>query len=263
MRFLLLASAASLIGGSAMGQSLLGQSQPGGAQSQAVIAVPEPPPVVAAPAAAAPQPVPRPAVAPPPGLVQTKLPPQNMVQPPAMPSDNAGSAPAPVPVPVSTTPVSAQAVSPSAPVAQPKMSQAEATPASASATAPSAAASPVPGSTTPAALPENDVAPVQENSWVYGHTAELGVLNKVDGSTETITVPVGGQVTSGDLMVSVQACVMRPPGELPNAAVYLTLLPIKADDSTAPVYKGWIVKSVPGAANSENADEAFRVINCS
>lgn len=260
MRFLLLASAASLIGGSAMGQSLLGQSQPGGAQSQAVIAVPEPPPVVAAPAAAAPQPVPRPAVAPPPGLVQTPLPPQNMVQPPAMPSDNAGSVPTPVPVP--TTPVSAQAVSPSTPVAQPKMSQAGATPASASATAPSAAASPAPGSTTPAALPENDVAPVQENSWVYGHKAELGVLNKVDGSTETITVPVGGQVTSGDLTVSVQACVMRPPGELPNAAVYLTLLPIKADDSTAPVYKGWIVQSAPGAADSENADEAFRVIGC-
>lgn len=247
-----------------MAQSLLGQSQPGGAQPQAVIAVPEPPPVVAAPASSAPQPVPRPEVAPPPGLVQTPLPPQNMVQPPATPSDNAGSAPAPAPAPVPapTTPVSAQAVSPSAPVAQPEMSQAGATPASASATAPSAAASPVPGSTTPAALPENDVAPVQENSWVYGHRAELGVLNKVDGSTETITVPVGGQVTSGDLTVSVQACVMRPPGELPNAAVYLTLLPIKADDSTVPVYKGWIVQSAPGAADSENADEAFRVVGC-
>lgn len=96
--------------------------------------------------------------------------------------------------------------------------------------------------------------------------ATLKLLNKVEGSTETLTIPVGGSVAAGDLNVSVQACVVRPPGNLPNAAVFLTLQPLGATGSianSAPVYRGWIVKSQPAAATAENADEAFQVMNCS
>lgn len=231
MRLLLLASAASLLSGAAFAQSLLGQSQPGGQSQQPAIAVAPPPAVVAQPAAPAPVAKPN-LVAPPPGLVETPLPPPDASQS-AIPAnaDNGGS-----------QTMQLQAVSPSAPPA-----------ASPTAPAPGSIAAPP---------PVNDVPPTPDNVWVPGKTATLGVLNKVEGSTQTITIPVGGQTTVGDLTVSVQACVVRPPKALPDAAVFVTLQP-KDDSSGSPVYRGWMVRSAPGATDAGNADEAFRVINCS
>jgi hypothetical protein len=124
-------------------------------------------------------------------------------------------------------------------------------------------AAPAPASSTAtAAAPAQDVPPTPPNDWVPGKTAELGVLDKVDGGTRTLTIPVGGQATVGDLTVSVQACVTRPPGQLPDSAVFLTLQPKGAQDG-APVYRGWMVHSAPGATDAGNAGEAFRVITCS
>ncbi len=239
MRLLLLASAATLLGGAALAQSLLGQSQPGQGSdtAPAVVAVPAPPPIVAAPPAPVPAPAPAPP-APPPGLVETPLPPPDTsAAPDATPAggnadngaDNGNSGD-------QTTQM--QAVSPSAPTPAP---------------APAA---------TAAQPPPQDVPPTPSNDWVPGKTAVLGVLNKVDGSTSTLTIPVGGQAVAGDLTVSVQACVSRPPGELPDSAIFLTLQP-KDAQTGAPVYRGWMVRSTPGATDAGNAGQAFRVITCS
>lgn len=246
MRLLLLASAASLLGGAALAQSLLGQSTPGqndAATPPAVIAVPPAPPVMAAPVAPVAPVAPAPAIAPPappPGLVQTPLPPPdsnadqgntgqgNTDQGNANQGNAAGGD--------QTTQL--QAVSPSAPVNGAPVGSGGAQP------------------------PAQDQPPQPANDWVPGKTAILGVLNKVDGSTSTLTIPVGGQATAGDLTVSVQACVSRPPGQLPDAAIFLTLQPNDAQ-SGPPVYRGWMVRSTPGATDAGNAGQAFRVITCS
>ncbi|MDE1884246.1 MAG: DUF2155 domain-containing protein [Rhodospirillales bacterium] len=228
MRLLLLASAATLIGGAAFAQSLLGQSQ----SDQNTVVVPPPPPVVSSLPNAPEVPV-APQPAPPPGLVQTPLPPPGSeagVPPAATSADNGDNGNAP----------SVQAVSPS--------------------TGPLPPAGNTPEATAAAAPP--DVAPVPANVWVPGKTAELGVLNKIDGSTSKLTIPVGGQATAGDLTVSVQACVMRPPGALPDSAAFITLQPDASQGST-PVYRGWMVHSAPGATDAGDAGEAFRVITCS
>jgi hypothetical protein len=97
---------------------------------------------------------------------------------------------------------------------------------------------------------------------VPGHTAVIGVLNEVDGSTAEITLPVGGSpVKTGDALVSVQACATRPPQELPDTAVFLTVQPA-ADTSAAPLFRGWMLRSAPGATVVGNAAESFRVIRC-
>lgn len=228
MRLILLASAATLISGAALAQSLLGQNSPGQSANSVTptVVVPPPPAVVAAP----PTPVQAPTQAPPappPGLVQTPLPPPDS----DTNADNGDQ----------TTQM--QAVSPAAP--------------------PPVAGNAAPASSTAtAAAPAQDVPPTPPNNWVPGKTAELGVLDKVDGGTRTLTIPVGGQATVGDLTVSVQACVTRPPGQLPDSAVFLTLQPKGAQDG-APVYRGWMVHSAPGATDAGNAGEAFRVITCS
>lgn len=252
MRLLWFAAAASLVGGGAFGQSLLGQSQPGGGQAPAVIAVPQPPPVAAAPPTKL-MPIPAKPLAPPPGLVETPLPPPSSLQQSSLPPENASEAAA-TPSPQAPKPVPTQAVSPSGVAPTPVISTSTG----------SAPAMPRAGVVVPAPLPANDVPPAPETKWVYGHVAELGVLNKVEGSTGTLTIPVGGQAVSGDLMVSVQACVNRPPGALPNSAAFITLQSTDAASApVAPVYRGWIVKSLPGASDAENADEAFRIISCS
>ncbi|MDE1905946.1 MAG: DUF2155 domain-containing protein [Rhodospirillales bacterium] len=227
MRLLLLASVATLIGGGAFAQSMLGQSQPG----QSVVAVPPAPPVVSGPSNAPEVPV-GPQSAPPPGLVQTPFPPSGgdaSAQPNGADAGNADNG--------NASPV--QAVSPSA--------------------------GPVPAnnnSTTQQPAPADTVS-VPVNTWVAGQTAKLGVLNKIDGSTRTITIPVGGQANAGDLTVSVQACEMRPPGVLPDAAVFITLQSNAAQNGGGQVYRGWMVHSAPGATDAGDAGEAFRVITCS
>jgi hypothetical protein len=110
--------------------------------------------------------------------------------------------------------------------------------------------------------PPPDVAPVQPNTWTPGTTAVLAVLNKVDGSTSQLTLPVGAQPqTTGDLNVNVQACMSRPAGQIPDAAVFLTVTPVQ--QGAAPLYNGWMVRSAPGATVVGNAGQTFRVIGCS
>jgi hypothetical protein len=122
---------------------------------------------------------------------------------------------------------------------------------------PPAQAAPVPA---PAAPP--DVAPVIPNVWVPGKVATLGVLNEVDGGTSTVSIPVGGQSAIGDLQVSVQACATRPPDQLPDAAIFLTVTP-SGNAAAAALYRGWMVRSAPGATVVGDSSEAFRIIGCS
>jgi len=116
-----------------------------------------------------------------------------------------------------------------------------------------------PAATTPQAA---TTPPVPANVWVPGTSAKLRVLNKVDGGVADLTIPVGGQATAGDLKISVLACALRPPGQIPDSAIFLSIAP--TGDSTAPPsYRGWMVRSVPAASVVGNASVSFRVVNCS
>jgi hypothetical protein len=97
--------------------------------------------------------------------------------------------------------------------------------------------------------------------WAMGKTATLGVLDKVDGGTSQVTIPVGGQAAVGDLQVAVLACATRPPGQIPDTAIYLSAQASGA--AGAPLYHGWMLRSAPGAAVVGDASETFRVIGCS
>jgi hypothetical protein len=123
-----------------------------------------------------------------------------------------------------------------------------------------------PDNTAPAAAntdtgtPPPDAAPPPP-PWAMGKTATLGVLDKVDGGTSQVTIPVGGQAAVGDLQVNVLACATRPAGQIPDTAIYLSAQ--AAGAAGAPLYHGWMLRSAPGAAVVGDASETFRVINCS
>jgi hypothetical protein len=177
---------------------------------------------------------------PPPGLVQTPLPPANSDAGAAnsAPVDNGQPAAAPPPGP-------------------PPAGQAAATP-------PTAA---VPD--TSASLP-----PPLDNAWVPEHTAEIGILDKVDGGASTVSVPVGGQTVVGDLQINVLACESRPPTDVPDDAIFVAIQP--ANGQAAPpaaeasgsgpdaaLFRGWMVRSVPGATVVGDGSETLRVVGCS
>lgn len=191
-------------------------SDSGDTSVPSAIAVPPAPAIVAAPPNI--QPIPAPALPPPPGLVPAT--------PPADIDTGDGSATAPAPTP----------------------------PADGSAGQGQAALTP--------AAPVQDIAPIPPNTWLPAKTAEIGVLDKIDGSVSTVSIPVGGQSVVGDLQVNVQACMIRPPDQVPDAAVFLALQSTQ-DPSAPPNYRGWLVKSAPGAAVAGDASETFRVIGCS
>jgi hypothetical protein len=204
----------------------LAQSTDGSDGSAAVppaIAVPPAPAIVAAPPSI--QPIPAPALPPPPGLVPA-TPPADI--------DSGSSAPTDQATPSDGSATTGQSATPAAPT---------------------------PAAPTPAA-PVQDIAPVPPNTWLPAKIAEIGVLDKIDGSVSTVSIPVGGQSVVGDLQVNVQACMTRPPDQVPDAAVFLALQSTQ-NPSAPPDYRGWLVKSAPGAAVAGDASETFRVIDCS
>lgn len=168
----------------------------------------------------------------------------------------------PVPAaPATPAPVSPAAAAPAAPAAPAPVS-----PESGSAEngAASATANPAAGQNPDQNQEQNeeqDTIPALPDKWVRDQTAKLGVLDKVGGGVTQITVPVGGQTKVGDLQVSVQACLTRPPDEIPDAAVFLTLHDA-GDAGAPPEFRGWLIRSAPGAAVADNASETFRVIGC-
>ncbi len=236
------------------GTAAWAQSQDNGGSA---LFVPPAPPIAAAPIAP-PAPVAPTPPAPPPGLVQTPIPPGPVVPEQAPPDYGVPNSGAPAEEPP------AGAVPPTAPPALPAVI----VPGSPAPAGPPGAA-PVP---PPAPAPP-DVAPVIPNDWVQGKVATLGVLNKVDGSTTQVSIPVGGQSHVGDLQVSVQACATRPPDQLPDTAIFLTVQGATPSSDVAgtggvPVfgttlYRGWMVRSDPGATVVGDGGEMFRVVNCS
>jgi hypothetical protein len=104
--------------------------------------------------------------------------------------------------------------------------------------------------------------PPPANSWLPGAAVKLGVLDKIDGTLSEVTIATGAAATIGDLQIAVQSCVIRPPDEIPDAAVFLTAQ--NPQDPTAPpLYRGWMVRSIPGATVVGDASETFRIISCS
>jgi hypothetical protein len=186
---------------------------------------------------------------------------------PALAQNGAAVAVPPAPV---LTPAPAAPVAPRAPVA-PSFGQvvapsgaddtgsAPAGTASALGAATPNAATAQPGTAATPAAPDAP-APVA-NTWLPAGAATLGVLNKVDGSTQTVTIAPGAQATVGDLIVSVQSCLVRPADQLPDAAVFISVQPVGSDAGAAG-FRGWMIRSAPGATVVGDAGETFRVIGC-
>ncbi|HQT61217.1 MULTISPECIES: DUF2155 domain-containing protein [unclassified Acidiphilium] len=112
-----------------------------------------------------------------------------------------------------------------------------------------------PQAATPPAVPEQ-VKP----DWMPKQSATLDVLFKADGAVSRVTAAVGDRLTEGTLRIRVGACVVRPPDMPPDAAVYLS---VRHNASGHMLFRGWLIRSEPGAAVVGDAAVTFRLVGCS
>ncbi|MCW8305476.1 DUF2155 domain-containing protein [Acidiphilium sp. PA] len=103
--------------------------------------------------------------------------------------------------------------------------------------------------------------------WKPRRTVLLDVLDKEDGAVHRIDVPVGSSASEGRLSIEVGACVVRPKDMTADAATFLTVTskPVQGNGSSTgdtPLFRGWLIRSEPGATVVGDAAVTFRLIGC-
>lgn len=104
--------------------------------------------------------------------------------------------------------------------------------------------------------------PPAANIWHARPVAVLAALNQEDGAVSRLNVKVGSSFTRDSLQVAVKACVVRPKGAIPDAAVFLTVMAPDGSNQTKTLFNGWLVRSEPGAAVVANGTISFQVLGC-
>ncbi len=91
------------------------------------------------------------------------------------------------------------------------------------------------------------------------HTAELQILDKVDATHETRDVAVGASVTVGEITIAVASCLVRPPDQERDAAVYINVT--DKNPAIAP-FHGWLLAAEPSVSVFEHPIYDVRVTGC-
>ena len=95
--------------------------------------------------------------------------------------------------------------------------------------------------------------------WQPYQTAILQALDKVDGQTKTLEIPVGSRQTYRNLTVAVQSCYARAPDQPPDATAYLVISDAAA---ATPSFTGWMLAAEPAASTMEHPVYDIRVLGC-
>lgn len=105
-------------------------------------------------------------------------------------------------------------------------------------------------------------------SAVPAHAAMVAVLQGLDKITariSTFDAPVDKSVRFGSLVITVRACVKRPPEEPPETAAFLQIEdvePGEAANDAKRVFSGWMFKSSPALSALEHPVYDVGVLDC-
>jgi hypothetical protein len=112
---------------------------------------------------------------------------------------------------------------------------------------------PKPDEAPPPPPPEEAPAPPQEehekkqdisppDAWVARTTATLRVMNKIDSTVQSLSVPVGGSAQFQSLNIKVSGCFVRPPDLPADAAAHVDITDTRPDQ---PGLNAWILQNEP------------------
>lgn len=117
----------------------------------------------------------------------------------------------------------------------------------------------------PNALPAVEAPPSRPraagypDAWLPMAGATIQALDKVNARSATLTVPNGRSATYQSLTIAVRSCVVRPPDQPADAAVFVTVT-----DSQDPTRSTglWLVRSAPAASMLQHPIFDLRVLGC-
>ena len=96
--------------------------------------------------------------------------------------------------------------------------------------------------------------------------AVLQGLDKTTARVSKFDAPVGEPVRFGQLVITVRACVKRPPEEEPESAAFLQIDEIRQSEHNAVVsqrvFSGWMFASSPALSAMENPIYDIGVLDC-
>ncbi len=97
--------------------------------------------------------------------------------------------------------------------------------------------------------------------------AVLQGLDKTTARVSRIDAPVDQSVRFGTLVITVRACVKRPPEEPPETAAFLVIDEVRPGDATNQVvsnrvFSGWMFASSPAVSALEDPIYDVNVLDC-
>lgn len=97
------------------------------------------------------------------------------------------------------------------------------------------------------------------DSWTPRPAGTLRVLNKIDGTMQTVTVRAGQTVQLAAVSITLRACAVRPPDLPADAAARLL---ITGRDRAAALFDGWILQNEPAANMLEDPVFDVQLAGC-
>jgi hypothetical protein len=101
------------------------------------------------------------------------------------------------------------------------------------------------------------------------HAETVAVLQGLDKTTARVSrfdAPVDKSVRFGTLVITVRACVKRPPEEPPESAAFLVIDEVRPGDAnnvvSNRVFSGWMFASSPAVSALEDPIYDVNVLDC-
>ena len=95
--------------------------------------------------------------------------------------------------------------------------------------------------------------------------AVLQGLDKTTARVSTFDAPVDKSVRFGTLVITVRACVKRPPEEPPETAAFLQIDEVRPGETTVTskrVFSGWMFASSPAISALDDPIYDITVLDC-
>jgi len=90
----------------------------------------------------------------------------------------------------------------------------------------------------------------------------LRSVDKITGRTSTIEIPIGESSNIGNLKITPQRCLKKPPEEMPENAAFLLVEESDKDSNLNVVFNGWMFASNPAISAMEHPIWDIWVLDC-
>ena len=90
----------------------------------------------------------------------------------------------------------------------------------------------------------------------------LRSVDKITGRTNTMEVQIGSSANLGNLKITPQRCLKKPPEETPENAAFLMIEENTKEDSFNTVFNGWMFSSNPAISAMEHPIWDIWVLDC-